>query len=318
MSLDVQGLMASAVRFRSRVACTITRAIKSGDGHMITHPLRIAAGATFLALAAAPGLAAPFFFSNGSVDGRMALASRPSSTGKIEIEAADDFITTTQTQITSATFTGLLTSGVAAPAVGAVNVEIYRVFAKDSTSPPSGNVPTRVNSPSDVAFDSRGSVAATLSFSTTTLASNFTAGNSVLNGINKIPSQTTGGEGPVTGAEVQFTVSFATPFDLPADHYFFIPQVTVTGGEFYWLSSVRPNVSPGTPFAPDLQAWIRNATLDPDWLRAGTDIVGGTTPPTFNEAFTLNGVTVPEPGVVTMLLAGLLGLSGARLARRTR
>ncbi len=286
---------------------------------MITHPLRIAAGATFLALAAAPALAAPFFFSNGNVDGRMALASRPSSTGKIEIEAADDFTTTTQTQLTSATFTGLLTSGAAAPAVGAVNVEIYRVFPKDSTSPPSGNVPTRVNSPSDVAFDSRGSVAASLSFSTTTLASNFTAGNSVLNGINKIPSQTTGGEGPVTGAEVQFTVTFATPFDLPADHYFFIPQVTVSGGEFYWLSSVRPIVSPGTLFAPDLQSWIRNATLDPDWLRAGTDIVGGTTPPTtFNQAFTLNGVTVPEPGVLTMLLTGLLGLSGARLARRTR
>ena len=29
----------------------------------------------------------------------------------------------------------------------------------------------------------------------------------------------------MTGEEVQFTVNFATPFDLPADHYFFVPQV---------------------------------------------------------------------------------------------
>jgi hypothetical protein len=47
------------------------------------------------------------------------------------------------------------------------------------------------------------------------------------------------------------------------------------------------------PFAPDLQAWVRNANLDPDWLRVGTDIVGGATPPTFNLAFTLN--LEPDP-----------------------
>jgi hypothetical protein len=29
-----------------------------------------------------------------------------------------------------------------------VRLEIYRVFPKDSQDPPSGNVPTRVNSPS--------------------------------------------------------------------------------------------------------------------------------------------------------------------------
>ena len=98
--------------------------------------------------------ATPFFFSTGNVDGRMAAASRPDAGGKIEIEAADDFTTiANQTQITSATFTGLLTG--AAPTIGEVAVEIYRVFPKDSVNPPSGNVPTRVNSPSDVAFDTR-------------------------------------------------------------------------------------------------------------------------------------------------------------------
>jgi hypothetical protein len=47
-------------------------------------------------------------------------------------------------------------------------------------------------------------------------------------------------------------------------------------------------VAPGTPFTPDLQAWIRNSALDPDWLRVGTDIVGGSNPPAFNGSFTLD------------------------------
>ncbi len=36
--------------------------------------------------------AVPFFFSTGDVDGKIATASRPESSGKIEIESADDFI----------------------------------------------------------------------------------------------------------------------------------------------------------------------------------------------------------------------------------
>lgn len=252
------------------------------------------------------------FFSTGNPDGRIGMASRPASTGMFEIEAADDFILSQQTKITNATFTGLLTGGATASDIGAVSVEIYRVFPKDSNNPPSGNVPTRVNSPSDVAFDSR--AGGGLSFSSSMLNSSFTTLNSVQpGGIHPAPNQTTGGNGPITGAEVEFDISFVTPFDLPADHYFFVPQVQLTNGDFYWLSAPRPIVPPGTPFAPDLQTWTRDANLDPDWLRVGTDIVGGSPAPTYNAAFSLSGQpsssgSVPEPGSLTLTAIGSFAL----------
>ena len=138
--------------------------------------------------------------------------------------------------------------------------------------------------------------------------------NSVLNGINRKPNEFTGGEGSVTGQEVRFDVAFATPFDLPAGHYFFIPQVEVTGGEFLWLSAPKPITGGTGPFAPDLQSWIRNEKLSPDWLRIGTDI---THQGPFNAAFSLQGVTVPEPGSYTLMLAGL-AIVGVLMRRRTR
>ena len=272
-----------------------------------------------LMLIAGVGYAAPFFFSTGSVNNLMATASRPESAGKFEIEAADDFVLTgSQTRLTSATFTGLLTG--ASPTIGEVRVEIYRVFPNDSdtgrTSFPiapfsTPKVPARQNSPSDVALDDRDSTAGGgLTFSTSVVNATFTAMNSVQpGGIHAMPNQTTMGNGAVTGTEVLFTITFTDPFDLPADHYFFIPQVQVTGGEFLWLTGSRPIVPPGTPFAPDLQSWTRDAMLDPDWLRVGTDIVGTGT---FNGAFTLTGA-VPEPGSLLLLVgAGLAALWSRR------
>src|SRR6266480_684277 len=226
-------------------------------------------------------------------------ASRPGSPGKIEIESADDFRLNAHAGINSATFTGLIPTGAT---IGEVRVEIYRVFPNDSDTARTPNVVTRTNSPADVALADRdtASFSSHLTFSTTLLNPNFMASNSILNGINPSPNQFTGGEGPITGQEVRFNVNFTTPFSLPAGHYFFIPQVELTGSDnFFWLSSERPIVS-GTPFVPDLQSWIRNGNLDPDWSRIGTDIVGGSPATTFNGSFSLTG-TVPDTGSTAAL-----------------
>jgi len=294
----------------------------------------ILASACLLAcvVAVTPASADTFSFSNGNVTNQMAVATRPDSPGGFEIEAGDDFILPNPTRLNSATFIGLMPTGSNLNNVSEVVVEIYRVFPADSdVSRTSGSglfstpqVPARLNSPSDVAFASRDSATANqLTFTTSLVTQTFTAANSVQpGGIHPIPGQTTGGNGQVTGQEVSFSVVFTTPIDLPADHYFFVPQVQLDSGAFLWLSSVRPIVAPGTPFSPDLQAWTRDDispnNLAPDWLRVGTDIVGGATPPTFNLAFTLEGSAVPEPSTWAMILLGFAGLGFAfRQSRRT-
>jgi hypothetical protein len=267
-------------------------------------------------LAAIPAAADSLVINTGSPDGLIAMASRPDSPGKIEIEAADDFILSGATNVTGGSFVGLLPLGASLASISQVDVEIYRVFPLDSNTP-SGHVLTRVNSPSDVAFASRDSGTGGLSFTPALLSNSFTANNSVLNGINKFPNQFTGGDGAVTGEEVSFNVAFTTPFDLPADHYFFVPQVLLTNGDFFWLSAPKPIVPPGTPFPPgftDLQTWMRNGDLDPDWSRVGTDI---THQGPFNGTFTLSGTpSVPEPSTLLLLLStGLLTLVGFTLKK---
>jgi len=174
-----------------------------------------------------------------------------------------------------------------------VVVEIYRVFPKDSDAQRTPRVPTRNNSPSDVAFDTRDSSDGSLGFASSVISASFTAANSVLNGIRALPANvTTHGEGPVTGQEIQLAVTFTKPLLLPADHYFVVPQVQLDNGNFFWLSAPKPIAAPGTPFLGDLQTWIRNADLDPDWLRVGAEIVGAGA---FNGAFTLAGEVIPNP-----------------------
>src|SRR2546426_11054116 len=127
---------------------------------------QITLGALTLLLLAASASAASFTFSTGEPDGKIATLSRPASPGKLQTETADDFILTQTTLINQATFTGLIPLGVSLSDIQNVEVEIYHVFPKDSADPPSGNVPTRVNSPGAVEIDSttRNGLAGTLSF----------------------------------------------------------------------------------------------------------------------------------------------------------
>ena len=247
-------------------------------------------GALALLLLASHADADTFSFSTGNPDGKIATLSRPASPGKSQTETADDFNVTQSIVLTGAVFTGLLPSGADPKTISDVEVELYRVFPDDSALPPSGRVLTRTNSPADVEIDSatRDSVNGTLTFSTRLGNPSFTASNSVANRINPHPDEKTNGEGPVTGAEVSVMVIFNPPISLAAGHYFFRPEVFSSSGDFLWLSAPRPIIAPGTPFGSDLQTWIRNDALAPDWLRIGTDITGQAP---FNAAFTLFGET---------------------------
>jgi hypothetical protein len=268
-----------------------------------------------------PGASADFFFSTGDPDGKIATLSRIASPGKLETETADDFVTRApSTIITNATFTGLIVGGATIANVRDVEIELYHVFPVDSTNPPDNNVITRVNSPSDNNFAAADGKLGQLSFTTTVLNTSFTAQNSVINGIPAKPNQFTGGEGPVTGIEVRFNVTFNTPFSLGPDHVFFRPEVDLgNAGDFLWLSAPKPIVPPGTPFpsgTTDLQTWIRTdgpGALAPDWERIGTDV---THQGPFNASFSISGKTVPEPSSCLLLGAG--ALVALRRARRRR
>ena len=252
------------------------------------------------------GWADPFSFSTGSPDGRLGALSQPPNLGRLETEAADDFLLTETTSITTATIVGLVPTGTSLANISNVEVEIYHIFPRDSdvgrtSGPPTfstAGVPTRVNSPSDVEIDTatRDSGLGSLIFRASLLSPSFSVLNTVVAGINKTPHNVTLGEGPASGEPVQITITFTPPILLPADHYFFRPEVLVTGGSFLYLSAPRPIVPPGTPFVGDLQAWIRNSDLKPDWLRIGTDIVDGNPAPTFTMTFSLKGETIPEAG----------------------
>ena len=232
--------------------------------------------------------ASSFSFSTGAPDGLIGTLSRPASAGLVQTETADDFVLNECVLINQATFTGLLPLGAPLSSINRVEVEIYHVFPVDSDTNRTPAVVTRTNSPSDVEIDdaTRDTLDSSLSANATVVNPIFSVLNSVVNNINKSPNQFTGGEGPVTGTEVTITVTFDPPILLPADHYFFRPEAGLSSGNFLWLSAPKP-VNPPL-FVGDLQSWIRNDNLAPDWSRIGTDI---THEGPFNASFSLSGVT---------------------------
>ena len=232
--------------------------------------------------------ASSFSFSTGAPDGLIGTLSRPASAGLVQTETADDFVLNECVLINQATFTGLLPLGAPLSSINRVEVEIYHVFPVDSDTNRTPAVVTRTNSPSDVEIDdaTRDTLDGSLSANAIVVNPIFSVLNSVVNNINKSPNQFTGGEGPVTGTEVTITVTFDPPILLPADHYFFRPEAGLSSGNFLWLSAPKP-VNPPL-FVGDLQSWIRNDNLAPDWSRIGTDI---THEGPFNASFSLSGVT---------------------------
>ena len=75
---------------------------------------------------------------------------------------------------------------------------------------------------------------------------------------------------------MEFDLSFTHGLLLPANHYFFVPQVEVSDARQFLLAvGGKADRGPGRrPRFTDLQSWTRDEMLDPDWLRVGTDITG--------------------------------------------
>ncbi|MEO8593715.1 MAG: hypothetical protein ABI759_10350 [Candidatus Solibacter sp.] len=95
---------------------------------------------------------------------------------------------------------------------------------------------------------------------------------------------------------------------------------SITFGVTLHASVIYNNLTPNDLIAvasrPDSPGIFEIEAAD-DFMRAGTDIVGGAPAPTFNLAFSLAGAVVPEPTPGQLVLSGL-ALTVLGLIRRTR
>jgi hypothetical protein len=208
----------------------------------VVRKIYIAVVAILAAWLTTPAWGAVFTFSTGNPDGKLGALSQQASSQNLETETADDFILSNATVINSATITGLIPAGTSLASITNVEVELYHVFPKDSVNPPSGKVPTRVNSPADVEIGvaTRDGSDGTLAFIQSLVNPSVTVTNTV---VNRLQPQA-GSDGSVTGEEVQIAITFTPPIFLPADHYFFRPEAALTSGDFLYLSAPRPTNPP--------------------------------------------------------------------------
>src|ERR1700744_1433858 len=102
------------------------------------------------------GSFADVIVNTGNPDGMLGAVSRQGN-GFVETETGDDFNLNVSALITGGSFYGLIGPNVSLSDISDVTVEIYRVFPNDSDTVRTQNVPSRLNSPSDVEFDSRDS-----------------------------------------------------------------------------------------------------------------------------------------------------------------
>src|SRR4029453_3529626 len=103
---------------------------------------------------------------------------------KLETQTGDDFIITETTSIRRATITGLIPLGTPLSSIHNVEIEVCRVFPKDSIDPPSRNVPSRKHPPGERGVDSatRDGSLGTITFSTGVLSQSFSVLNTVVTG----------------------------------------------------------------------------------------------------------------------------------------
>ena len=197
-----------------------------------------------------------FFFSTGDPDGKMAMASRPSSAGKIEIESADDFVLTAPRASPARPSPVSCRRTASLSDMTNVRVEIYRVFPLDSTIPRQWQCAHADQFSLGRGVRRTDAAAHNLTFTPGIINSSFTA---------QIPSSTGSIRNPTSiprrgtghGPRGSVQRDFESAFTLPADHYFFVPQVQLSNGDFFWLSAPKPIVAPGTPFRhrpPDLDS----------------------------------------------------------------
>src|SRR5258708_7444393 len=106
-------MRASSCRMRAPVVGVKGGLCPSKEPFMTTY-LRLAAVGVALVvslLVARPAGGAPFVFSTGDPDGKIATLSQPGTPGKLDTESADDFVVGSETLINHASFTGLLING---------------------------------------------------------------------------------------------------------------------------------------------------------------------------------------------------------------